>query len=324
MLAVTYAFPTSIGPKDANFALERRKPCCGGGRKRPTSNTNNPSGNPLDNSPATPLSPISQQPGRQPGMTTGQPSRLTGAGNTATGSKGRKTTPKERGERRIQALSDKMNEREPSSSTFKDYDSKIGKYSMFPANPPAEIKPGQKIEIFGKPNHDPTNPEINLLPAWSATIDGPNTMTRTSEFRTGGGGLFKAEDHYDGIPIKERVFTSDHIAKTWENYGGQKPMTTNKVSEIANEDLNIKLNEWAGTKGTPTEMAIGPRDPEWPEVMGSSVGSPLAKALTDHPAIFHNHVPTGVEFTRTGNGMWNAAFDLAPRPPPSLASTSGK
>jgi hypothetical protein len=92
-------------------------------------------------------------------------------------------------------------------------------------------------------------------------------------------------------------------------------MKTSKVAGIANEELEGYLNTWTKRKGVP--MTIRPGDPEWPTVMGSSAGAPLARSLTDHPDIFKKHLPTEVTFTRADQGMWDGTFKLEPWVGPS-------
>jgi hypothetical protein len=171
------------------------------------------------------------------------------------------------------------------------------------------------IDIYGK-KVDPEDPNLELMPVWAAELDtssGVMSMARTGEFRTGKAGAIDSDALYD-FPVNERIYTSEHIAKAWKDNGDGKPMTKNVVKGIVNPDMKDFLTTAIATKGKNNRVDLGPNDPEWATIMGGSIGSPLARALTDHPDVFHNHKPTGVSiFSDPDNGgSLSAVFTLAP------------
>lgn len=298
LLAVTYAFPTSLCPNDAGLpvTLERRVRFGFGGKKTPAGGPSQP---------PAPMRPAGQN---NPGGAPGGVPRL-GATDGPAAPAAPATDIVTRGRQRIDAMDAKMRENPPSSGDWVHYSARIKKYSVVQTGVPGKKDDflEHDIQIFGMSGYTPLMSGGLPGPAWSAKIYRPNTMSRENEFRKGQ----ESDSYYRGIPEADRVYTSDHIANTWKEYGDDQPMTTNKVSQIKNNELETQLNEWTRTKGNP--MTIGPNDPEWTIVMGSSAGAPLAQAVTDYPDIFKRHVPTQVTFDRlTDQSLWNAEFSLTP------------
>jgi hypothetical protein len=50
---------------------------------------------------------------------------------------------------------------------------------------------------------------------------------KKGEYRTGKAGSIDSEDRYENIPVSERIYISDMIARQWKDNGGNQPMKKN-------------------------------------------------------------------------------------------------
>jgi len=236
LLAAAHALPTSIAPKDEKRrSLDLRmvpvKPLTPKPVAKPP--PSRPAGSPHDGPEVAPPPRLGADP-VAPGS--GDNTRLDGKPKKDIAVSGADN---------LKALDNKLKESPVKSRDFKDYDAKIGKYTVdeykpfeFSVSPdkakwytdngiPSEPGPEVKgVDIYGAKNVDLDAPD--LAPAWSGAVDPVNgVQIRNGEFRTGQAGNMKADDYYRDIPEKERIFISDIIARNQKDYGGGRPMSKN-------------------------------------------------------------------------------------------------
>jgi hypothetical protein len=173
---------------------------------------------------------------------------------------------------------------------------KLGKDVLTPG---PKVKP---VEIYGFPAKDRgETPSI-----WSGQVNGADSvMIRNRQYTKGA----ETTPLYKETNERARLFASDHLAKTWENYGVGQPLKKLGVEKIENLDAKPLVQDIFRRKGT-NPVEIGPEDEAWIPLMGSSVGGPLIRALSDHPKLFHQHKPTKMSLYNEEGGTGNTFYAI--------------
>lgn len=146
-----------------------------------------------------------------------------------------------------------------------------------------------QVKIYGAPKDVAQSKGLPTI--WEGQVDAAHgVMIRSRQFRSGTFQGKNIDDLYPNIPKEDRIFMSEHLAKTWKDYGNGQPLKKLGVTDIDNEAMKPKLKAAVGDQNS---ADFGPGTQVYDDIMNGSVGKPLQQAIKDSPDIIQTN-PTKV------------------------------
>jgi hypothetical protein len=180
---------------------------------------------------------------------------------------------------------------------------------------------GKEVKVYGGTKEQVQANNLNADTVWEGKINPQEgVMIRSREFREADQNGNNIDRMYpNGEAVKDRISTSDHMAKTWKDYGEGKPLKKVAVTDIKNaeaakiwDDLFAERRKAGASDKDLKEngITLKPGDAAFDTIMKTSAGKPLASSIKWHPEVYNNQKVTEVKLFQS-QGQY-AIFNLGP------------